>query len=71
VGSSKTGSRKENKTLTMAEVERLMNEELGRVTQEDWACYVRHAENLQGEDFAKETGRYGILEAIVISLKDI
>jgi hypothetical protein len=50
---------KENKTLTMAEVERLMNEELDRVTQEDWACCVRHAENLQEEDFAKEIGGGG------------
>jgi hypothetical protein len=37
----------------MAEVERLTNEELDRVTQEDWASCVRHAEKLQEEDFAK------------------
>jgi hypothetical protein len=30
-----------------------MNELLDRVTQEDWASCVRHAENLQEEDFAK------------------
>jgi hypothetical protein len=36
MGSSKTRSRKkEKKTFTVAEVERLMNEELDRVTQED------------------------------------
>jgi hypothetical protein len=55
VGSSKTRSRKKkkNKTFTMAEVERLTNEELARVTQEDWASCARHAEKLQEEDFAK------------------
>jgi hypothetical protein len=39
--SSKTEVAKKNRTFTMAEVERLMNEELERVAQEDWACYVQ------------------------------
>jgi hypothetical protein len=40
----------------VAKVERLMTEELDRVTQEDWASCVRHAGNLQEEDFVKEIG---------------
>jgi hypothetical protein len=35
----------------MAEVKRSMNEEIDRVTQEDWASCWRHAENLQEENF--------------------
>jgi hypothetical protein len=61
---------KKNKTFTMAEVERLTNEELARVTQEDWASCLRHTEKLQEEDFAKEIGRDEILELIVINLQD-
>jgi hypothetical protein len=32
----------------MAEIERLMNEELDRVTKEDWASHVRHEEIYNG-----------------------
>jgi hypothetical protein len=50
---------KKNKTFTMAEVERLTNEELYRVTQEYWASCVRHAEKIVGGRFCKRnrTGR--------------
>jgi hypothetical protein len=40
------------------------------VTQEDWASYIRHAENLQEENFAKEIRQDEILEPITISLQD-
>jgi hypothetical protein len=40
------------------------------VTQEDWASCVRHAGNLQEEDFVKEIGWDEILEPIVINLQD-
>jgi hypothetical protein len=43
------------------EVERLTNEELARVTQEDWASCVKLAEKFQEEDFTKEIGRDEIL----------
>jgi hypothetical protein len=33
-----------------------MNEELARLTQEDWASRIGHAENLLEDDFAKEMG---------------
>jgi hypothetical protein len=60
---------KKNKITTMAEVERLMNEELDRVAQEDWASGVRQAENLEEENFEKEIGWYEILEPIVINVQ--
>jgi hypothetical protein len=61
---------RKNKTFKISEVEGLMNEELGRVTEENWASCVRHAENLQEEDFAEEIGRNEILETIFINLQD-
>jgi hypothetical protein len=54
----------------MAEVKRLMNEDLHRVTQEDWDSYIRHAENLQEEDFAKEIRQDKIWDPTVINLQD-
>jgi hypothetical protein len=38
---------KQNRTVTMAEVERLRNNELKSVIQESWASCARHAEKLE------------------------
>ena len=42
-----------NNTFKIADVERLVNEELDNVTQEQWASCVKHAEQLQEDDFVK------------------
>jgi hypothetical protein len=63
--SGNAGHHKKNKTFTMAEVKRLMNEELDSVTQD---C-VRHGENLQEEDFSKEMRWDKIFEPVVTNLQ--
>jgi hypothetical protein len=45
-----------------------MNEELNRVTWEDLLSCIRHAENLQEEDFTKEIRKDKILQPIIINL---
>jgi hypothetical protein len=46
---------KRNETFKMAEMDKLLNEEIDdRVTQNLWACYVKHEGNLQKEDCSKE-----------------
>ena len=47
-----------------------MNEELDNVTQAQWASCVRHAEELQEDEFLKEIGRDTILEPIIINLQE-
>jgi hypothetical protein len=47
-----------------------MNEELNRVTWEDLLSCIRHVENLQEEDFAKEIRKDKILDPIIINLQD-
>lgn len=61
---------KKNTTFKISDVERLVHDELDKVTCEDWARCVRHVEKLQEEDFEKEIGREEILEQIVINLAD-
>lgn len=59
-----------NNTFKLADVERLMNDAIDRVTVDDWKNCVKHAERLQDEDFRKEIGRDEILERIVINIGD-
>jgi hypothetical protein len=47
---------KKNKTFKISDVERLVNEELDKVTQADWTFCVYHAVKLQEDDYAKELG---------------
>ena len=42
-----------NNTVKIAD-ERLVNEELDNVMQEQWASCVKHAEHLEEDDFLKE-----------------
>ena len=53
-----------NNTFKIADVERLVNEELDNVTQEQWAFCVKHAVLLQENNFVKEIGKDKILEKI-------
>jgi hypothetical protein len=59
-----------NKTFTVVAVEKLMNEGLDRVTQEDWASFISHTENLQGGKFAEDIGQEQILLPGHINLQD-
>jgi uncharacterized UPF0160 family protein len=55
----------------MAEVKRLNNEELDRVTQEDWASCIKHAKNLQEEYSAKEIGWHKIYKTVKQRIKKV
>ena len=66
----KKGVANRNKTFKLKDVEKLMNEEIDKVTQANWENCVRHAEKLQEEDFMKEVQRDKILEPIIINLQD-
>lgn len=66
----KKGVANRNKTFKLKDVEKLMNEEIDKVTQANWENCVRHAEKLQEEDFMKEVQRDEILEPIIINLQD-
>jgi hypothetical protein len=52
---------KKNKTFKISDVERLVNGELDKVTQVDWAACVHCAVKLQDDDYAKELGHDEIL----------
>jgi hypothetical protein len=48
---------RKNKTFKISDVERLVNEELDKVTQVGWASYVHCAVKLQDDDdYSKELG---------------
>ena len=38
--------------------------------QEQWASFVKHAEQLQENNFVKEIGRDEILKLIIVNMKD-
>ena len=47
-----------------------MHEAIDNTTQEDWISRVRHAEQLQEDNFLKEVARDETIESIIINLKD-
>jgi hypothetical protein len=51
-----------NNTFGLSDVERLMNEAIDRVIKGDWISRVRHAEQLQEEDFHKEIARDELIQ---------
>jgi hypothetical protein len=57
-------------TFRLSGVERLVNEAVDRVTDDDWMSRVRHAEQLQEEDFHKEISRDEVIQRININLGD-
>ena len=59
-----------NTTFRLAVVEKLMHEAIDNTTQEDWISRVRHAEQLQEDNFHKEVARDETIESIIINLKD-
>ena len=46
-----------NTTLRLADIEQLAHKALDRITHEDWAKCVRHAEALQEADYSKQCRR--------------
>lgn len=59
-----------NNTFRLADVERLTNEAIDKITREDWVSRVAHAEKLQEEDFHKELARDDIVQNLIINLRD-
>lgn len=64
----KVGER--NKSFKLADVQKLLHEELDNITAEDWRKCVKHTENIIKSDFEKELGRETTIEPIVINLQD-
>lgn len=62
----KRGITERNIKFKIADVEKIMKEEVDKVIVENWAEYVRHSEQLQEEDFVREIKRDDILESIAI-----
>ena len=59
-----------NNTFRLADVERLMNEALDRVTREDWVSRVARVEKLQDDDYLKEVARDETVQNLTINLMD-
>jgi len=59
-----------NSTFKLADVEVLINEALDKVTKQDWAKCVKHAEDIQEADFQKQCSRDIIIEPIVVNLAE-
>lgn len=59
-----------NNTFKLADVERLLHAAIDSTTVEQWSNCVRHAEQLQEEDFHKQINRNQTLEPIVINIED-
>jgi hypothetical protein len=59
-----------NNTFRLSDVERLMNEVIDRVTKVDWISRVRHAEQLQEEDFHKEIARDEVIQRFTTNVGD-
>ncbi|XP_046677233.1 uncharacterized protein LOC124365307 [Homalodisca vitripennis] len=59
-----------NSTFELADVEKLTSEAIDNVTAVDWENCVRHSENLQSDDWAKEIVRDEIMEPFIINLRD-
>lgn len=61
---------RKNRTFKLEDVERLTSEAIDHVTAEDWEKCVRHAENLQSDDWQKEIVRDDAMEPFIINLRD-
>lgn len=59
-----------NKTFKIKDVRKLLEEALLNVTVDDWKKCVKHAEELQEDDFVKSGIRDDATERIVINLQD-
>lgn len=59
-----------NNSFKLADVEKLIHAAIDNTTVEQWSNCVRHAEQLQEDDFHKQINRDQILEQIVINLED-
>jgi hypothetical protein len=58
---------KNNTTFKIVDIERLTNEALDSVTQQDWEKCVRHAEALQDQNNEKEIMSDSVLEPIIMT----
>ncbi|XP_046384822.1 uncharacterized protein LOC124155147 [Ischnura elegans] len=54
-----------NTTFRMIDVERLTHEALASISKEDWIKCVRHAENIQEEDYIKECVRDEVPQVVI------
>lgn len=59
-----------NNTFKINDVKKLLEDAINSVTIDDWRKCVRHAENLQEEDFHKEGLRDDHLQRIVVNLRE-
>jgi hypothetical protein len=60
-----------NNTFILSVVERLlMNKAIDRIIKEGWISRVRHAEQLQEDEFHKEIARDEVIRRITINLAD-
>jgi hypothetical protein len=66
----KTDDADRNKTLKLANVQKIVNEVTDKVTVEDWEKFVRHTERLHDDDFVNRCNRDNITETIIINLRD-
>lgn len=59
-----------NTTFKIADTEKLVHEAIDRISVTAWENCVRHAENIQEEDYNRELRLDTALEPIVINLQD-
>lgn len=57
-----------NTTFEITDVERLVNDALDSITENDWRICVRYTEDIQNEDYEKALSRNAILEPIILRI---